>query len=168
MADITHGTWIKDGSAVDAVYQGGVKVYGRNLSLNTSIPNSVQGNGASTVWQDVRKLNLSQNPAGLTVTFSYAVTIDKPDSGKLYMQFGNDFSPAWGMPVAVNLSTLKTGVKTNFHSTIVFPKYIGSGNFNECMIGIVQCSALVKFEDLKIEQGSVATPWSPAPEDILK
>lgn len=31
MADITHGTWIKDGKAVDAVYQGGVKVYGRNM-----------------------------------------------------------------------------------------------------------------------------------------
>ena len=31
MADITHVTWIKDGKAVDAVYQSGVKVYGRNL-----------------------------------------------------------------------------------------------------------------------------------------
>lgn len=36
MADITHGTWIKDGKAVDAVYQGGVKVYGRNLLKNTT------------------------------------------------------------------------------------------------------------------------------------
>lgn len=36
MADITHGTWIKDGKAVDAVYQGGVKVYGRNLLINTA------------------------------------------------------------------------------------------------------------------------------------
>lgn len=36
MADITHGTWIKDGKAVDAVYQDGVKVYGRNLLSNSS------------------------------------------------------------------------------------------------------------------------------------
>jgi len=35
MADITHGTWIKDGKAVDAVYQDGVKVYGRNLLLSS-------------------------------------------------------------------------------------------------------------------------------------
>lgn len=36
MADITHGAWIKDGKAVDAVYQGGVKVYGRNLLRDTA------------------------------------------------------------------------------------------------------------------------------------
>ena len=35
MADITHGTWIKDGKAVDAVYQSGVKAYGRNLLLDS-------------------------------------------------------------------------------------------------------------------------------------
>ena len=35
MADITHGTWIKNGKAVDAVYQNGAKVYGRNLLLDS-------------------------------------------------------------------------------------------------------------------------------------
>ena len=52
MADITHGVWIKDGTPVDSVYQGGAKVYGRNLSLDTSIPISIQGN--SSGWQDVK------------------------------------------------------------------------------------------------------------------
>ena len=89
---------------------------------------------------------MSQNPDGLTVTFSYAVTIDKPDSGKLYMQFNTDFSPAWGMPVNVDLKNIQPGVKTNFHSTIVFPKYIGSENFNDSMgMGLVNSSVLVKF-----------------------
>lgn len=36
MADITHGTWIKDGKAVDAVFSNGKQVYGRNLLTNTS------------------------------------------------------------------------------------------------------------------------------------
>lgn len=31
MADITHGTWIKDGKAVDKVFSNGKQVYGRNL-----------------------------------------------------------------------------------------------------------------------------------------
>lgn len=170
MADITHGAWIKDGKAVDKVYQNGVKVYGRNLSLGTSIPISIQGKGPSTLWQDVKRIKLSRNPAGLTVTYSYAVTIDRPDSGSLYQQFGTQFDPAWGMPVNVNLKDLQPGVKTSFNKTMVFPKFIGSaGNFNDYMtIGLVSSSALVKFEDLKVELGSVATPWTSAPEDILK
>ena len=36
MADITHGTWIKDGKAVDAVFSNGEIVYGRNLVIGTS------------------------------------------------------------------------------------------------------------------------------------
>lgn len=35
MADITHGTWIKDGKPIDAVYQDGIKAYGRNLLLDS-------------------------------------------------------------------------------------------------------------------------------------
>lgn len=35
MADITHGTWIKDGKAVDKVFSNGRKVYGRNLLCNS-------------------------------------------------------------------------------------------------------------------------------------
>lgn len=31
MADITHGTWIKDGKAVDKVFSNDIQVYGRNL-----------------------------------------------------------------------------------------------------------------------------------------
>jgi hypothetical protein len=40
VANITHGTWIKDGKAIDAVYQGGVKVYGRNLLRDTATQSS--------------------------------------------------------------------------------------------------------------------------------
>jgi len=167
MADITHGTWIKDGKAVDAVYQNGVKVYGRNLALNTSFPTNIQG--SNSAWQNIKIIKLSKNPAGLTVTYSYAVTIDRPDSGSLYQQFGIQFSPAWGMPVNVNLKDLQPGVKTNFHSTIVFPKFISAGNFNDHMvIGLIESSALVKFEDLSVVIGDKSLPYSPAPEDILK
>jgi len=167
MADITHGTWIKDGKAVDAVYQDGIKAYGRNLALDTSIPISIQG--SNSAWQNIKTIKLSQNPAGLTVTYSYAVTIDRPDSGSIYQQFGTQFSPAWGMPVNVNLKDLQPGVKTNFHRTIVFPKYIGNGDFNNYVtVGIVNSSALVKFEDLSVVIGDKSLPYSPAPEDILK
>lgn len=143
-----------------------VPYYGDNLALNTSTPISIQGN--SSAWQNVRKLNLSQNPAGLTVTFSYSVTIDRLDSGSLYMQFGTKFNPAWGMPINAQFKNMQAGVKTNFKQTVVFPTFTGDGNFNDYMnIGIIHSGALVKFEDLKVEIGNVATPWSPAPQDSV-
>lgn len=143
-----------------------VPYYGDNLALNTSTPISIQGN--SSAWQNVIKLNLSQNPAGLTVTFSYSVTIDRLDSGSLYMQFGTKFNPAWGMPINAQFKNMQAGVKTNFKQTVVFPTFTGDGNFNDYMnIGIIHSGALVKFEDLKVEIGNVATPWSPAPQDSV-
>jgi len=42
MADITYGTWVSDGTPVDAVYQNGVKAYGRNLLLDTGFNNLPQ------------------------------------------------------------------------------------------------------------------------------
>ena len=141
-----------------------VPYYGDNLALNTSSPISIQGN--SSLWHQVRKLDLSRNPAGLTVTFSYAVTIDRVDSGSLYMQLGTKFNPAWGMPINAQFKNMQSGVKTNFKQTIVFPTFTGDGNFNDYMsIGITNSGALVKFEDLKVEIGNKSTPWSPAPED---
>lgn len=151
---------------VDKVFSDGRQVYGRNLALDTSTPISIQGN--SSAWQNIKHINLSQNPAGLTVTYSYAVTIDRPDSGSLYQQFGTNFNPAWGMPISVDFKNLQPGVKTKFNRTIVFPTFIGSGNFNDYMtVGIVSSAALVKFEDLKVVIGDKIFPHSPAPEDIL-
>lgn len=36
MADITHGTWINNGTPVDKVFSNGRQVYGRNLLRNSS------------------------------------------------------------------------------------------------------------------------------------
>ncbi|MEN8552099.1 hypothetical protein [Lactiplantibacillus plantarum] len=44
MADITHGTWINNGKAVDKVFSDGRQVYGRNLLLDTGF------NDLPTYW----------------------------------------------------------------------------------------------------------------------
>ncbi|MDA5386533.1 hypothetical protein [Loigolactobacillus backii] len=167
MSTINGRACVVNGTPVDKVFSNGKQVYGRNLALNTSIPISIQGD--SSGWQDVKKIELSQNPAGLTVTFSYAVTIDRLDSGSLRMQFLANFSPAGGMPIFVDFKSLQPGVKTNFYKTIVFPTFNSSiGSFNDYMIiGISNSSALVKFEDLNVVIGDKILPHSPAPEDVM-
>lgn len=163
--DITHSTWIKDDKAVDAVYQNGVKVYGRNLALGTANASVVQGNGSA--WQDLKQLKLSINPAQRMVTFSYDVTIDKPDSGEMYLQFGTQFTPAWGMPIDTKFATLTAGIKTHFTKTTTFPSYTGlPDSLNNAMhIGIAHASALVELENLSVTISNTELPYSLAPED---
>ena len=81
MADITHGTWIKDGKAVDTVYQNSVKVYGRNLLLDTDFNNlpqywtlrdgTVTGtfNGHNVIYYDSTKF---------THDYDYAQVLQQP------------------------------------------------------------------------------------------
>ncbi|WP_347131641.1 hypothetical protein [Lactiplantibacillus plantarum] len=79
MADITHGTWIKDGTAVDAVYQSGIKVYGRNLLINTT--GSIMPTIATTPNPSVDG-RASQSVDGITT-----VTIDSADNVEFFYRF---------------------------------------------------------------------------------
>lgn len=71
MANITHGTWIKDGKAVDKVFSNGSQVYGRNLLLGTDFNNlpkywtsragAVAGtfNGHNIIYYDAKNITFS-------------------------------------------------------------------------------------------------------------
>lgn len=113
MADITHGTWIKDGKAVDNVFSDGKQVYSRNLLTGTGTASGDVANGdgilvegafngydaikTNTAW-DGRFINLKQAlgrtnaKAGDWYTISVYVKSDKQiDTGILgvYKALGN-------------------------------------------------------------------------------
>ncbi|MCT3557234.1 hypothetical protein EFR93_04780 [Lentilactobacillus buchneri] len=103
MADITHGTWIKDGKAVDAVYQSGVKVYGRNLLINTT------GNIApkiATAPYSAISGRISQSVDGVTT-----ITKDSVDGGEFF------YRPI--PPDTTNLYGLVPGETYNFSGQIL-------------------------------------------------
>ncbi|WP_063490449.1 hypothetical protein [Lactiplantibacillus plantarum] len=80
MADITHGTWIKDGKAVDAVYQSGVKVYGRNLLSNTT--GQWMPTMATTPYHEISGHASGQSVDGVTT-----ITRDNTEGGEFYYRF---------------------------------------------------------------------------------
>jgi len=145
MADITHGTWIKDGKAVDAAYQNGVNVYRRNyFSVSGFIANKYMY--ASIDFYDLQllpntKYTVSTNNVGI------------PDQGYANIFVGNKgFTP----------STPVNGVIVNK------PQTVTTDNTGVLTIAARSYSIADGKDKIKVEMGSVETAWTPAPEDVLK
>lgn len=181
MADITHGTWIKDGKAVDAVYQSGVKVYGRNLYRNSKIIIDGYARNSNAVNITVEPFDSTTNMwhfvaeqgVGSTIgIYFYDYAIDKiPDNsdwsfsanmkgiGKVvrFAIENGGMNPIVGTVGSEWSRISQTGrVDNPKHKTIVM--YFDSTNS--------PVDAYIKLP--KLEIGDTPTPWTPAPEDLLK
>ena len=193
MADITHGTWIKDGKAVDAVYQNGIEVYGRNLLQGTSTLSGDVSDGAliiakgafngydavktSTAW-DERYINLNQAlgrtnaKAGDWYTISVYVKADKQiDTGSLIVcrALGNvDANTNDGFLDGISMQDKPI--------TTQWQQYSWSFQIND--ISLQRQNTRVEYSQdtgdnwiywagWMLEKGTVAHPWSPAPEDVM-
>lgn len=168
MADITHGTWIKDGKAVDSVYQGGVKVYGRNLLIgstdNVVHYTSVHG---FTVWQSyVTQFNIGDTlnvgadiSANITASPNHGDTVLKVfllSSEDIQIDYSEYRIPEGQAAHAFVQKTIPTGTAS------ILVK-IDNGNFSGTVLPDV-CAISHQFANT----GSLVANWSPAPEDVLK
>lgn len=194
MADITHGTWIKDGKAVDSVYHGGVKIYGRNLLINTSnlTTNSytmIPGAGtnitgvysrtdsyeqviASPSFNELFYRPMVPDPNklyGLTPGETYTLSGSASHTtGELKFRAGYGANGNWsGTDITdLGIAVSDGSVFTPFSHTFTIPvgasgAYISLQNYDYTAGG------LFRFNNMKLEKGSVATPWTLAPEDVL-
>lgn len=165
MADITHGTWIKDGKAVDAVYQNGVKVYGRNLLTGTSgdlqtkhFTNSWNSGPQSTNGNWEIELFKGQ-------TYMYRAWLDNTNGPN------NTFVNARFVPIEGGDYNLGNGTainqgETGYSTLQITPTEDGHALFTTFAYGSPQTYSAVWKEE-KLETGNIPTPWTPAPEDIL-
>jgi hypothetical protein len=156
MADITHGTWIKDGNAVDSVYQNGVNVYSRNLVTGTS-------NELKTVTASGWGSSPARQPSG-----TYG-------AGKYYASAYIENTT----PVAMCIFIWVKGHVGNFSGTSV---PAGQSGVTNCTLDILDGQSLgsmwvgfassqteshtYKYKEMMITR--TPSSWSPAPEDILK
>ena len=189
MADITHGTWIKDGKPIDAVFSNGKQVYGRNLLPRTNQGLTNWGFGAGSGGQYVKYAFDVPNGQGITVRTTVAYTnwfyliyklnyqVLKQNmnyvlsfwakSTDIDRALSAHFSTGDTSKSSANFGTisLKAGVATKVvlratTNNIDFGgQYLYFNSFN--MLGGID------IWDLKLEEGTLATDYSPAPEDIL-
>ena len=159
---------IVNGTPVDKVFSNGKQVYGRNLLTGTG---NYTVTGTSTNGylsnEDTNPTSLFQGLEGQTVTVSY----DYEYSGFIAGSGNNRI--VWEARIVAD--TIKffdlfyypnnDSGSGRTSSTFVVPKNItGAGE-----IGYIQFSGsgTGTLSHLKIERGSVATPWTPAPEDVM-
>nr|WP_247965333.1 carbohydrate binding domain-containing protein [Lactiplantibacillus plantarum] len=177
MADITHGTWIKDGKAVDAVYQSGIKVYGRNLYVDTeNFDNSSVWNNWGIWSKTEEKLNdltvmsttgdwsglgqTIQAKKGETYTFSIYARYQS-GTGKSNMYF----APA-GV-TSTNPGTVQVSLNETWKLLIGTFTITNDGPIIARIERTNNNTNTLLIAGLKLERGTIATPHSIAPEDIL-
>lgn len=165
MADITHGTWIKDGKAVDAVYQDGIKVYGRNLLTGTSgdlqtkqFTNSWNSGPQSTNGNYGIKLVKGQ-------TYMYRAWLDNT-KGSATAFVNVRFAPIGGSDYNLGNGTLINPGGTGYSTLLIMSPADGYGFFVTFAYGTPQTYSAIWKEE-KLETGKIPTPYSQAPEDIL-
>ena len=158
MADITHGTWIKDGKAVDAVYQNGIKVYGRNLALGTATTYKMTGLNIDNQTPVAYKFS-SVILRGTVVTVSFDVS-SSTGVGDFKMLFnGFDSGSSWQGIVNGDL------VKGTKHVSATITT--DADHLHVCP-RLDYATGDVEFYNFIISESSKEVSWSPAPEDILK
>ncbi|MDN7017285.1 phage head spike fiber domain-containing protein [Lactiplantibacillus plantarum] len=196
MTDITHGTWIKDGNAIDAVYQSGVKVYGRNLLRDTATQSSndwftkntgwtsdigtylgSRANKVSGDWSNTRYAFSSVAPlinTTDTYTYSIYVKVVGVDPSKLSDSYDIIwFSSATSVSGAlIKINTLAGNdwqrVSQTFHfTTNAADEYSYDQSLRYELNHNLPDGVFIYFAAPKLEKGSIATPYSPAPEDVL-
>ena len=164
MADITHGTWIKDGKAVDKVFSNGRQVYGRNLITKTS------ADLQTSPYAD------DNSHGGFIHNFSSDELIPLAGNKVTTRAFiHNTTTHTVNLVMWTNYGGVSVGTDvlagTDGYSTITnYSISSNSDTWGNITIRAYADNAEINgvpYKEFKLEKGSVVTPWSPAPEDVL-
>ena len=177
MADITHGTWIKDGKAVDAVYQNGVKVYGRNLWLNSK--------EIKDGWGSIGGVTTTVEPFGSDTKMWHIVSSQGNGTVGIYFwDYGQGKLPdtsdwAYSADIKGTGKATEFGIEDGDHNQITgtigsdWSRISQTGRFNNpdkktiiMYFDTTSSPTDVYIKLPKLETG-MPTAYSPAPEDIL-
>ena len=155
MPTINGRACVVNGKPVDKVYSNGKQVYGRNLLVGTSSLENSYTQDFSTVpnWTGQQ---ITVN-AGDTFTYSIYFTNLKGSFVLGYWGYNSNKKYVGWFPSAHYFSTGKISFTSKIPSGVsyVTPHVVKlSDNF--------VCTA----KEEKLEQGDIATPWTPAPEDV--
>jgi len=189
MADITHGTWIKDGKAVDKVFSNGNQVYGRNLYTDTqNFNNLALWNTASSAAPSVYWTKTTDTYNGLAVIqttaswngISQYIQVKKGDvltysvyakyisgTGTSMIYWGLNDNPEGSYSAATaNPSNNEVVITDSWQRVSETAVATSDGYLRPRIERSSNNTHVLQIAGIKVEKGSTATPWSPALEDV--
>jgi len=163
MSTINGNVCVVNGTPVDKVFSNGKQVYGRNL-----ISGSYDSSWSYTAWNGtVEKVTMDSGEVALHVidnggggfwehidlpSGTYTISLEVKGTGTMN-QLGWEHISDASMDLTSDWKRVSRTGSINSNNWYAFVFY-------------GKMDAYVRLP--KIEQGSVATPWTPAPEDVLK
>lgn len=174
MPTINGRACVVNGTPVDKVFSNGRQVYGRNLLTGTAKFGSsfITNNGTQTIQKYDDETNYVQYASNTPIsgvgtywhTFVPEVgqvyTLSADVCGNGYIQ-GDTFHYEGGDTGSLGRVDL-TNDWQRISNTFRINRNSGWVNW----VIYANNSTLLKVKHVKIEEGSVATPWTPAPEDV--
>ncbi|AIF54395.1 host range and adsorption protein [Lactobacillus phage Ld17] len=195
MSTINGKACVVNNMPVDKVYSNGVQVYGRNMLINTAssatsgrtvIPgtfNAIAGAYSRTdsyeqviapsSWEFFYRFmipnfnELYSLIPGETYTLSGRVshTVGQLVFRAEYFRDGR-YAKSGGTNVSdLGIPTSDGSVFTPFSYTFTVPVW-ASGTYFSLQNFYYTEGSLFRFKNMKLEKGNIATPWTPAPEDV--
>jgi hypothetical protein len=190
MSTINGRACVANGMPVDKVFSDGKQVYGRNLASGTDQEYTMGYGIPNTVWQDgYAYLKLPSNIITGEIlpqdphSFHYNLTPGQEYTQTVWLETDatvKDLSVAsitWFTSAghdAQSATLINLGEnKYKLYSTYTWP---GKSDNNVRLFDTYKLNSAfdlntgtyLKFGKLKLEQGDISTPYSPAPEDVLK
>jgi hypothetical protein len=163
MADITHGAWIKDGTPVDKVFSNGTQVYGRNILVG--IDKTVHQAPGWFQWVT----NVPTKFIKIGQPLCVSVFINNAPHAKENLH-GNSYCIIQAKDSSGNTLLSNSGNKINFDSDGVSQANLIVPDKTDSVLLFVETNNMSRntyYGYPKAEFGSIATPWTPAPEDVL-
>lgn len=148
-----------------------LKVGGRNLVLGTGVAKTVTGTGGKNecgasynLVRSLQGLGLS----GVPVAETYEFMIDKEPSSSSALKaqyFGGNIWPSFGTDAFITLTSSHVGVYTKI-SVVATHSYTSSQDATGVQFRLDNYTGTLTVRNVKLEFGTTATDWSPAPEDM--
>ena len=171
MTTINGKVCVVNGTPVDKVFSNGKHVYGRNLLTNTS--------DFSSNWIGMSSVSTTTEYNGqpsMVFASSSQWLVNQRIGEKLENSFqytSSFWAKADNAGDKAHTELWGSNGATDFVLTTNWVRYAavlsGSSGFPYCYFGVPDGNKRNVYIALpKLEKGSIATPWSPAPEDVLK
>ena len=158
MPTINGKVCVVDGVPVDKVFSNGKQVYGRNLIVRSDLkPGYLTRVGSMAHWgnNDFRSDNYIATNGATVFTFSSPDYVFKGSWNNSLAMYDSDKN-------YLGWQSITSATQTLSKANVAYIRFSIKGGVRG------NVSDWLANHRCKLEKGSVTTPWTPAPEDVLK